>query len=128
MKAAAEFAPPGSRADSVIDISPPVGQKEADSATTLPVASDSAVTQSGWARQADADAAPLPLLKLPAAQGVHAVETAAEEKVDGGHGEQSVADWLPICVPTNPAPQGVQLPIPSRSAYDPAAQRVATPP
>ena len=78
--------------------------------------------------QADADADPRPVLKLPAAQGVHAVDTAAAEKVDGGQREQSAADWLPVFVPTEPAPQGVQLAIPSRSAYDPAAQRVLTPP
>ena len=128
MKAAAELAPPGSSEDSAIGVRPPIGQKEADDPAALPAAIDSTVTQSAWATQADADAAPRPLLKLPAAQGVHAVDTAAEEKVDGGHREQSAADWLPAFVPTDPAPQGVQLPIPSRSAYEPAAQRVRTPP
>ena len=89
--------------------------------------SESALAQPACATQSDADDLPLPLLKLPAAQGVHAVDTAAAEKVDGGHGEQSAADLLPACVPTDPAPQGVQLPIPSRSANDPAAQAVTTP-
>ena len=92
MKAAAESAPPGSSAESRIGSRPPVGQKGADEATALLAAIDSVVTQSGCATQADTDAAPLPLLKLPAAQGVHAVDTAAEEKVDGGHSEQSAAD------------------------------------
>ena len=87
MKTAAEFGPPGNSADSRIGSRPPVGQKEAEAPTVLPAASNSAVTQSAWATQADADAAPLPLLKLPAAQGAHAVDTAAAEKVDGGHGE-----------------------------------------
>jgi len=90
--------------------------------------SDSAVAQPACATQSDADDLPLPLLKLPAAQGVHAVDTDADEKVDGGHREQSAADWLPIFVPTDPTPQGVQLPILSRSAYEPAAQTLALPP
>jgi hypothetical protein len=90
--------------------------------------SDSAVAQPACATQSDADDLPLPTLKLPAAQGVHAVDTAAAEKVDGGHREQSAADWLPIRMPTDPTPQGVQLPIPSRSAYEPAAHEVTVPP
>ena len=107
---------------------PAVGHSEADCLTALPVGRDSAVTQPGSATQADADAVPLPLLKLPAAQGVHAVDTAADEKVEGGHGEQSAADLLPACVPTDPVPQGVQLPSPSRSAYEPGEQTLALPP
>ena len=106
---------------------PAVAHSEADGPAALPAARDSAVTQPGSATQSDAEAAPRPELKLPAEHGVHAVDTTAEENVDGGHGKQPEAEWLPICVPTDPAPQGVQLPIPSRSAYEPAAQGVAFP-
>ena len=44
-----------------------------------PAASDSAVTQADWTPHADVDVDPLPTLKLPAAHGVQAVDTAAAE-------------------------------------------------
>ena len=56
-----------------------VGHSEADAPMALPATSDSAIAQADWVTQADADVDPLPLLKRPAAQGVHAVETAAAE-------------------------------------------------